>query len=75
MSGRKKWKVRLLPTFTETSARSEAEAYRVVQQHREGYAAGTSRVTSVVVLVHDGDPARWFTGYERINFADETASR
>ena len=74
MVARKKWKLRLLPMFTERSVGSEAAAYREVQRLREGYQAGTSRVSSVVVLVDERTGAGWQT-FEHVRFADEEKSR
>jgi hypothetical protein len=72
-SPRKRWRVRVLPSLTQRSASSQAEAYRMVARYREDFRLGTTRCTGVVVLVDERKGAGWET-FDRIRFADEVSS-
>ena len=73
MSQRKKWRLKLIPSFRYESCQSMKQAYERVVYYREQYAEGMSRVHHVNVEVHEGD--RWHL-YEQIIFParDEAAT-
>jgi len=64
---RKRWRLKLVPTFRYESAPSQVAAYRKVQFYREQYAVGRSRIHHVNVEVNDG--LGW-TLHERLVFPE-----
>lgn len=56
---RKRWRLRLIPSFTYESARSQKQAYERVARLMEAYAAGSGRTHHVVVEVDERDGFGW----------------
>ena len=69
---RKKWQTLSLPAFIQRSHQSQKAAYEYVRSQAVRRAAGSSRITTVVVKVKEGD-GPWQT-FERVNL-DEIASQ
>lgn len=56
---RKKWRLKLLPTFDYVAATSMKDAYARMLKWQAGYTAGVSRVHQVVIEVDERDGRGW----------------
>lgn len=70
MSSRKKWRLKVYPSFNYLTVRSMKQAYEDVQWFRECYATGASPVHQINVEVEDGHG--WQT-YEIVTFPERDA--
>jgi len=70
MSGRKKWRLRLIPPFRNVSASSKVDAYRTVEGYRQDYALGLGYVHRIIVEVDEGHGWRL---YEHVVFPERGA--
>jgi hypothetical protein len=64
---RKKWRLKMIPTFTEWPVPSMRKAYEMVAARRRDYEDGVSNIHHVKVYVDEGDGQGWQL-YEEIIF-------
>jgi len=64
---RKKWRLKLLPTFTYRHQPSRKRAYAEVERYRTLYAEGMSRIHHINVEVDEGDG---WSLYEKVVFPE-----
>jgi len=71
---RKKWRLKMYPSFTYQPTRSMRETYDLLLILREQYAANLSPVHQVDVEVNEGGGFNWQL-HERVVFPDREAAR